>query len=91
EEAASFKPAFDCCCARGDGESGEVGGMCAAGIVDCAAVFPRLPDADKGFSAPQTGRQGDGDKIVGNTLNREAGLCRPPVVALQHRFVIAGN
>ncbi len=40
EEAASFKPAFDCRCARSDGELGEVGGMCAAGIVDCAAVFP---------------------------------------------------
>ncbi len=90
EEAASFKPALDCRCARGDGESGEVGGMRAAGIVDRAAVFPRLPDADKVFSAPQTGRQRDGDKIVGNTVNREAPF-RPPAVALQHRFVIAGN
>ncbi len=91
EEAASFKPALDCRCARGNGESGKVGGMRAAGIVDCAAVFSRLPDADKGFPAPQTGRQGDGDKIVGNAVNREAGPFRPPVVALQHRLVIAGN
>ncbi len=81
EEAASYKPAFDCRCTRSDGELGEVGGMCAAEIVDCAAVVSCLPDADKGFSAPKAGRQGDGDKIVGNTVNREAGLCRPPDVA----------
>ncbi len=30
-------------------------------------------------------------KTVGNTVNREAGLCRPPVVALQHRIVIESN
>ena len=91
EKAASFKPAFDCRCARVDGELGEVGGMRASGIVDCAAVFSRLPDADKVFSAPQTCRQRDGNKIIGNTINREAGLGRPPVIPLQYRFVIAGN
>ena len=82
EEAASFKPAFNCRCACGDGELGEVGGMRASGIVDCAAVSSRLPDADKVFSAPQTCRQRDGNKIIGNAINREAGLGRPSVIPL---------
>ena len=82
EEAASFKPALDCRCTRGDGELGEVGGMRASGIVDCAAVSSRLPDADKVFSAPQTCRQRDGNKIIGNAINREAGLGRPSVIPL---------
>ncbi len=57
---ASFKPAFDCRCARSDGKLGEVGGMKAPVLSIVPLFFPARLMRIKGFSDPQTGRQGDG-------------------------------
>lgn len=89
-KTAAFKTAFQrgaACCNR---ESGQVGRVCAA-VVDDAAVWAGLADADGGFAAPQVCSQRNGNKIVRNAVNRETGLARGFVVAAQDRFVITGN
>ena len=50
-----------------------------------------LADADGGFAASQVCSQWNGNKIVRNAVNRETGLACGLVIAVQDRFVIAGN
>ena len=90
DEAAAFKSAFEGGAAGGNGELGQVGGVCAA-VVDDAAVGTGLADADGGFAASQIGGQGDGDEVVRDAVDGEAGFACGFVIAEQDGLVVAGN
>ena len=89
-EAAAFKSAFEGGAAGGNGELGQVGGVCAA-VVDDAAVGTGLADVDGGFAASQIGGQGDGDEVVGDAVDGEAGFACGFVIAEQDGLVVAGD
>jgi len=76
--------------AGGNGELGQVGGVCAA-VVDDAAVGTGLADADGGFAASQIGGQWDGNEVVGDAVDGKAGFACGFVIAEQDGFVVAGD